>query len=558
MDQKAPTAVPQSAVRISTKKIHKHLLNRKFLPEARKQHRRALSFARGALPCLLLALACAGGTPAPEEPTPAPRHGDGGSETLLQLGEQALARGELDTAEDRFGRVLAVRPLSVRARVGVGRIALARGEPSAARNHFEQALAVDPEAVDALVGLADVEVAAGRPTAARDLLERAVRVDFGQSGAHGRLMDLTGRAPPGPPLTTREALEHVEAHPYDPRTLTEAGARLAAEGHGAQAVPLLKKAVWLADLDPRAAGRALTLLPSVDPAWEKRRAVPVRVFADETLRAQPHWDFRMRLLWLNISNSLDPVLATRFVPVELRPLYSGKGPLRLEPWYERFRLSMARAPAGIVAAFTERPLPQASGAHSLGLAEFLGRYLVVRLEPGRTTSRVLAHEILHLYGAVHVSPELESLMNPTGKSRRLDAANQRIARAVRDRSFLGIGLEGDVLAHADLDDVVAAYEAALAVNMLFRNAGIAQALRSSTYSRPLAARKARRATRLDPHLADVSRMLARLMLADGRRGEALLLLDSAARLYGNTPRGREARAATEALARELEALYGEP
>ena len=63
---------------------------------------------------------------------------------------------------------------------------------------------------------------------------------------------------------------------------------------------------------------------------------------------------------------------------------------------------------------------------------------------------------------------------------------------------------------------------------------------------------------MDPHLADVSGMLARLMLADGRRGEALLLLDSAARLYGNTSKGRAARAAAEALARELKGLHGEP
>jgi hypothetical protein len=527
-------------------------------PDARRQHGRALAPARGALACLLLALACAGGTPAPEEPGPAPTHGGGGSDALLRLGERALARGELDAAEDRFGRVLATQPGSVRARVGAGRIALARGKPTEAREHFEQALAADPEAVDALLGLADLETAAGRPTAARELLERAARVNFRQPGVHGRLMELTGRAPPGRPLTTHEALERVQAHPYDPRALAHAGARLLAEGRGQQAAPLLKKAVWLADLDPAAARRALALLPSVDPVWEKRRAVPVRVFADETVRAEPHWDFRMRLLWLGVSNSLDPVLATRFVPVELRALQSGRGPLRLEPWHERFRLSMARAPAGIVAAFTERPPPQASGTHSLGLAEFLGRYLVVRLEPGRTTSRVLVHEILHLYGAVHISPEVDSLMNPSGASRRIDAANQRIARAVRDRTFQGIGFEGDVLAHADLDEVVAAYEAALSVNMLFRNAGIAQAIRSSGYSRPLAARKAQRATSLDPHLADVSRMLARLMLADGRRGEALLLLDSASRLYGNTPAGREARAAAKALTRELEALYGDP
>ena len=136
-------------------------------------------------------------------------------------------------------------------------------------------------------------------------------------------MDLTGRAPPGRPVNTHEALERAQAHPYDPRALIQAGAMLVAEGHGEQAAPLLKKVVWLADLDPGAARHALALLPSVDPAWEERHVVPVRVFADETVRARPHWGFRMRLLWLGISNSLDPVLATRFVPVELQALRSG-------------------------------------------------------------------------------------------------------------------------------------------------------------------------------------------------------------------------------------------
>ena len=90
------------------------------------------------------------------------------------------------------------------------------------------------------------------------------------------------------------------------------------------------------------------------------------------------------------------------------------------------------------------------------------------------------------------------------------------------------------------------------MNLLFRNAGIAQALQSRDHSRVLAAREASRATRLDPHLADVSHLLARLLLAEGRNGEALLLLDSAARLYGNTARGRRARAEATALARRLE------
>ncbi len=508
-----------------------------------------------------------GAAPPPEEAEPAAeverseddadeRRRRTGRDALVVLAEEALARGELDVAEKRFARVLAVRPDSVRANLGAGRVARARGDTAAARAHFERAIAADPESAGALVELADLEAAAGRSSEARVLLGRAVRVDFGQPAAHGRLIELTGRAPRGAPVDLDAALARAHAHPYDPRALTDAGAALAAEGRGAEAAPFFEKALWLADLDPAAAREAAERLPAVDPAWAERRVVPVRVFADETVRAEPHWDFRVRLLWLSASSSLDPVLATRFVVVELNAIRAGTGTLRLDGWFEGFRARTHTAPPGIVAAFTERPPPPV-GTYRRGLAEFLGRHLAVRLEPGETASRVLAHEVLHLYGGIHLSPELDSLMNPTGESRRLDAANQAIARALRRRSFRGVGLEADVLAHADRDEVIAAYEQALAVNLLARNAGIDQALQSRDRSRVLAAREVRRATELDPHLADVSFVLARILLADGRRGEALLLFDSAARLAGNTEKGRRARAEASALQRSLEADYAE-
>jgi hypothetical protein len=48
------------------------------------------------------------------------------------------------------------------------------------------------------------------------------------------------------------------------------------------------------------------------------------------------------------------------------------------------------------------------------------------------------------------------------------------------------------------------------------------------------------------------------MLADGRRGVALLLLDAAARLHGNTEKGRRARIQARTLARVLEHEQSEP
>lgn len=452
--------------------------------------------------------------------------------------------------------MLAVRPDSVRGNVGAARVALARGRVPEARRHVEVALAQDGEDVAVQVALADVEIAEGHPDAARAALERAARRDFGQPGVHARLADLTGRAPAEVPATTGGVLARAAAHPYDPRALVDAGARLAAEGRREEAVGFLEKALWLADLDPAAAQRAARLLPTCDPEWVGRRVVPVRVYADETVRGDPYWDFRARLLWLSVSNSLDPILTTRFVVTRLTPVDTGMETPRLEPIFERFRAITWRAPPGIVAAFTERPPPAGGTMYRRGLADFMGRHLLVRLEPGETRSRVLAHEVLHLYGGIHVNPELESLMNPSGDSHKLDAGNARIARSLRTRGFSGQGLEQDVLSRVDLDEVIDSFEAAISVNLLFRRAGLDQALQAREQSRYVAAREARKATQLDPHLADVSRTLAHLMLADRRRGEALLLLDSAARLYGSdTRQGRETRAETESLRKELEREY---
>jgi tetratricopeptide (TPR) repeat protein len=529
----------------------------------------------------ILVLGCAGAATAPEEteassprpeaasggqapPKPGPEAAEAearrrrkGSDALVLLGEEALSRGELDKAGARFDRVLASRPDSVRARLGAARVARAMGEREAARAHLERALAAEPDAPAALLELARLEAEAGREGRARELLEASLRRDFLQPAVHAELQALTGPAPRGEPPSPEAAVERAAAHPYDPRALVDAGVVLAAEDRGAEAARFFEKALWLADLDPVAGREAARRLPEVDAAWQDRRVVPVHAFADETVRGDPSWAFRLRLLWLGASRSLEPVLRTRFAVVRLMPLGAGTGPMRLQPWFEGLVARTATLPEGIVAGFTERPPPPAP-PQRLGVAHLLGRHMAVRLEPGEVASRVLAHEILHVYGAIHVPPEIDSLMNPSGDSRRLDGGNQQIVHATRGRRFRGRGLEADVLETTDLDTVLGAYEKAVSVNLLFRRAGIAEALEASGRSRVLAAREVRRATGLDSHLAEVASTLARLLLLDGRRGEALLMLDAAARLYQEPGPAREARARADALARALEAEYGAP
>ncbi len=496
-----------------------------------------------------LLLACAGAPPGGAPHDPQAEAADTGSDTLLDLAHQALERGDEANAEDRYRRVLETRPDEVAALEGMGRISLGRGDFAAARGFFERALQVSPDSVLARIGLSDVERAAGNGARARRLLEEALELSPRSFSAHARLAKLTGPAPRG---AGQDTLRSAAEHPYDPAALERAGGELARSGRRAEAIALLEKAVWLADLDPPAAARALRWLAEIDPAWSQRRVVLVHVFADETIRTGPAWRFRMREVWRTTSGNLDSLLATRFVPIALEPFRTADLPDTLDGMFARLLSQPVRSP-GIVAGFTARSAPRLAGRWKRGVARFLDRHLLVRLRPGRVQSRVLAHEMLHLYGAVHVPDDLESLMNPEGGGFVLDASNGRIVAALRERRFSGLGFERDILPWIELEDAIAAYEASLEVNLYFRNAGIAEAMQRARHSRASARRRARQATRLDPHLADVGRFLARLLVADGRRVEAMMLLDLVAQLYGpRTPRGQAARAAARRLEAEIE------
>ena len=355
--------------------------------------------------------------------------------------------------------------------------------------------------------------------------------------------------------TTEQALERATAHPYDAAALVAAGEALARAGRPSDAAALLEKALWLSDTDPGAAAAALAALPELDPRWRDRRAVPVHVFVDETLSAEPGWEFQIRTALLSASNSLDAALGVRFVAVSLQALTLG--PLdaaSLEAVHAAFAERMQPAPAdGILAGFTARPAPAQPGPWKLGLAELLGRRLTVRLPAGAVESRPLAHELLHLFGAIHVSGEIDSLMNPDGSELKLDARNLEIVRATRGRGFSRGGIERNVLPFVDRSRLIDAYSAALRTNLALRELGIEQVLSLRNVSPPHAVARASELRAFDPHLAEVAGLLAALMVADGRQASAVGLYEVAAALWGTDT---EKRQESLARAQELRATPG--
>lgn len=505
-----------------------------------------------------LALGCAGRSgeaPAPA-PTASPQDGSAtrsAAGSLVELGDQALARGDLDVAQERYARALAARPGAAAAHTGLGRAALARGDLAAAQREFESALAREPDAARAHLGLGEIARRAGRLEAARDHAQRAVAGDPRRPEAHALLEGLTGRAPrdrePGP----EDPLALVREHPYDPWARWRAGAALARSGHAAAARGVLEGAVWLADLDPESAGQAIALLREIEPAWRTRSVVEVHLFADQTLPA-PGREFRLRLLVAAATQGLGEVLGTAFVPASIATFSSAGATDDLASIDAAFLAAARPLPAsGIVAALTERPPPRRQGER-LGQAEFLGRRLVARLQPGEGESRVLLHELLHLYGGVHVTDQIESIMNPSGTSRVLDPLNLRIVGAVRPRTFGRGGVEANVLPRVDRKLLAGLYVEALRVNLIARYGEIQQAIAARQLSRPNADALARKAGALDEHLADVCRFAAALQLLERETVEAVTLLEAAGVLYGpGTPRSLEARALADRVRRSAAA-----
>jgi tetratricopeptide (TPR) repeat protein len=499
-------------------------------------------------PLVALAIAFACASP-PRGAAPGPAVDPKLHATLLQLGNDALVAGDPKRARERFERALLADPTSAAAHAGLGRALLAAGLRDEAHTALAAAVAANPNDADAHSALAELAAQRGDTAGARAEWERAIALDGARIDAHARLADLTGMAPPKPASGPDEAIARGDAHPYDPRARLAAGEAWLTRGDLARANDHLESALVLADLDPTSGLRAAALLHEHAPAWRARRVVWVHAFADEVLREEPAWRFQQRFAWLSVSQALEPLLGVRFVVVSLGSFQSAGAGLDLSPIFESGRRQHPEVPeSGVVAFATGRPSPRAAGFWRQGVAELLGRFLAVRLARGEVVSRVLAHEVLHLFGGVHVNPDVDSLMNPSGRSLVIDPWNAGIVAATRARDFGPGSIETNVLAHADLDHLIAAYRAALGSNVALRNAGVVEALEGARGSVRAAAPKAREAMQLDEHLGDIASLVAQLLLRDGRRAGAASLWETSARLYGpETARGRRARQNARAL-----------
>jgi tetratricopeptide (TPR) repeat protein len=368
----------------------------------------------------------------------------------------------------------------------------------------------------------------GDVASARAVARRAVAADPNSDEAHALVAELTGASTVALPDTMGPALSLAKEHPYDTRVLVRAGELVARSGDEDTAVAFFEKVVWLGDVDPAATARALRRLAALRERWARLRAIPVHVFADEPVRAAAGWRFRLRTLWMLASNALEETVGVRFVPVAMGPFRSAEAKPGLADVFAAFLSELDPEPEhGILAAFTGRTPTWPLGPGEEGAARFLGRHLVVRLVAGRPEGITLAHELLHLFGAVHARGSASSLMHPEGSTLRLDAINHRIVRSTRRRQFSAGSVGENVLPWIDRGAAIEAYTDALRLGAPLEAIGLRRDGDGRFQRGPEPARAGP-----DPELGDVARLLAALLRAEGRPDEALLLLAAAADLYG--------------------------
>jgi tetratricopeptide (TPR) repeat protein len=117
---------------------------------------------------------------------------------LLQQGHQAKGKGDLETAKERYRRVLELNPGDIEATTGLGDVARFRGESSAAFQYYESVIRENPGYIPALSGLADIKWGFGNRDGAVELYRRIVsQVGVGSSygsRAQSRIAEYEGKA----------------------------------------------------------------------------------------------------------------------------------------------------------------------------------------------------------------------------------------------------------------------------------------------------------------------------------------------------------------------------
>lgn len=479
--------------------------------------------------------------------------------SLFAVAGAALEAGDLNNAEQRFQRVLEIRPHSGSAKLGLARVARLRGDEAAERRWLDEVLGRDPRSLGALLHLAQLEVLMNRPERARELVDQALAIDPNHSELLAMLLDLSGLAQSLEGLSVERILELARLHPFDLRVQLRAARIRIEAGEIEHARKLLRSSYWLADLDPIAGREIAQTLSEIDSEFAARVIVRVHVYADQSITRQPGWEMRLRVLWRKTSAAFSPLLATYFVPVSMSAFSTaraGNSLVSLESAWER---SSARWPEhGLLVAFTERRGSRHE-AHLLGRAELLGRRAIVRLDSYATESRTLIHEVFHLYGGVHVADVLDSLMNPTGDTATIDVLNAEIIRLTRNRSFGPGGDAVNIDPYVDTSRLVDVYINALGFNLMFRREGLGRATELGRASRYAAADLARAAVRLDDHLAQVSEHISQMLARDRFYAKAAGYSDLAAKLHGErSSKGRQQMRRADRLRQMSVAVYSEP
>lgn len=476
--------------------------------------------------------------------------------SLLKVAANAQAEGDLRSAERRFARVLELSPQNSTAQEGLVTIARLRGDTASQRELLASWLKAHPTSSNASLAWAKLERKDGKIEQASSVLAAALDVHPNNPALLALQLELTGPAPSLEGLSDDDIVVLSRQHPFDLALRLRVARLQIANGDLEAARDGLRRSYWLADLAPTEGAEIGQLLATIDPAFAGRKIVPVHIYADQTITSQPGWQMRLRILLRKSSAALDPLAKTHYVPYSMSSFSSKRATAKLVSLENAWLRSQRRWPAeGILLGLTER-FPGRLTSQTLGRAELLGRRAFVRLTPGATESRTLLHEVFHLYGGVHVADAIDSLMNPSGETNTIDQLNARIVALTRGRTFGPGGEAANVDPFVDSRLLVQVYIETLQVNLAFREEALGQAKATGAVSRYAAHDLARKATKLDDHLAQVSEHVSRMLVRDRLPAKAAVYCDLAARLYGeNSAKGKALRKRGDRLREVSKALH---
>jgi tetratricopeptide (TPR) repeat protein len=324
---------------------------------------------------------------------------------------------------------------------------------------YREAVRLAPDSGEAWWGLAWVYRKQGRTASAIEAFRKA----YALATESGRRRE------------AQAALERMGAAPEPAETVspevepTIAGAQaLIRQGRQTAAVRLLRT---LRESGAEAT-EAAQLLRELK---QGRRLVRVRAAADPVFRSLPDWEARLRARMTAAAGELSRQVELDFALVDVEPWeLSGVAEGGMEVVAD-LRTGVSSTDVDVVIGFlAERREPPAVGerlelrGQTLGLAPcFAGTVVVVEVAASRdgtewrmpeaTLRENLAHELGHLFGAVHVTGESVMRVEPGGSpTLELDALNLEVMRACR---WIDFSAQFPSLEPADLSRLETAYAA---------------------------------------------------------------------------------------------------